>query len=190
MEYQPAVVLVGGGAEAIRGVSSTGITWNIDASAPHAGDVVEGKIMFLTNRAVGRVLAVRKDGNTLAVTVGPVLITDVIRKAHIDINMPIDLGEAIAYTAPELPGQAVPSAPMADARPTDGAVLTTVVYSGQTPPAAAPPAAVPPVPECETGEFQAHPAGQHLGHRASRNIRRRRAEGRRPDAVAPEPALG
>jgi hypothetical protein len=141
VEYQPAVVLVGGGAEAIRGVSSTGITWNIDASAPHAADVVEGKIMFLTNRAVGRVLAVRKDGNTLAVTVGPVLITDVIRKAHIDINVPIDLGEAIAYTAPELPGQAVPSAPMADAGPADGAVVT-VAYNGQ-----APPAAVPPVPD-------------------------------------------
>jgi hypothetical protein len=144
VQYQPAVVLVGGGAEAIRGVSSTGITWNVDASAPHAADVVEGKIMFLTNRAVGRVLAVRKEGSTLAVTLGPVLITDVIRKAHIDINMPIDLNEAIAYTAPELPGQAVPSAPMADARPADGAVLTTVAYGGQMPPAAAPPATTPP----------------------------------------------
>jgi hypothetical protein len=141
VEYQPAVVLVGGGADAIRALSSTGMTWTIDARAPHAADVVEGKIMFLTNRAVGRVLAVRKDGNNLAVTVGPVLITDVIRKAHIDINMPIDLREAIAYTAPELPGQAIPSAPMADARPA-GAVLTTVGYTTQ-----APPAAVPPVPD-------------------------------------------
>jgi hypothetical protein len=160
VEYQPAVVLVGGGAEAIRGLSGTGITWNIDASAPHAGDVVEGKIMFLTNRAVGRVLAVRKDGNTLAVTVGPVLITDVIRKAHIDIHTPIDLSEAIAYTAPDLPGQAVPSAPMADARPSGGASFTTVGYRqtapaapppavppAGAPPPAAPPPAVPPVPD-------------------------------------------
>jgi hypothetical protein len=76
--YQPAVILVGGGAEAIRELSPNGFMWTIDGSAPHANELVPGKIFFMTGRAVGRVLDVRKDGGNLVVTVGPVDITEVI----------------------------------------------------------------------------------------------------------------
>jgi hypothetical protein len=144
VEYQPDVVIVGGGADAVRALSTTGMTWTIDARAPNAGDVAEGKIIFLTNRAVGRVLDVKKDGNNLSVTVGPVLITDIIRKADISIDMPVDFGEAIAYTAPDLPGQALPTAPKAaDARTgmSGNATLTPVAYTLQ------PGAAPAPVPD-------------------------------------------
>jgi hypothetical protein len=54
-----------------------------------------GKVFFMTGRAVGRVLDVRKAGADLIVTVGPVTLTEIIRKAHIHIaDMPIDFGEA------------------------------------------------------------------------------------------------
>jgi hypothetical protein len=106
--YQPDVIIVGGGAAAIRSQDPNGFRWTIDAGAPRARDLVPGKIFFMTGRAVGRVLDVRPQGSDLIVTVGPVTLTEVIRDAHIHIvDMPIDLGEAIAYTSTDLPGQVV-----------------------------------------------------------------------------------
>ncbi len=106
--YQPDVIIVGGGAAAIRSQDPNGFRWTIDAGAPRARDLVPGKIFFMTGRAVGRVLDVRPQGGDLIVTVGPVTLTEVIRDAHIHIvDMPIDLGEAIAYTSTDLPGQVV-----------------------------------------------------------------------------------
>jgi hypothetical protein len=106
--YQPDVIIVGGGAAAIRSQDPNGFRWTIDAGAAHAGELVPGKVFFMTGRAVGRVLDVRPQGADLIVTVGPVTLTEVIRDAHIHIvDMPIDLGEAIAYTSADLPGQVV-----------------------------------------------------------------------------------
>jgi hypothetical protein len=107
--YQPDVILVGGGPEAIREADPNGFMWTIDAAAPRAAELVPGKIFFMTGRAVGRVLDVRKDGGNLVVTVGPVDITDIIREAHLHVEaMAVDFGDALAYTAPEQPGQFVP----------------------------------------------------------------------------------
>jgi len=105
--YQPDVIVVGGGADAIRAQSANGFIWTIDGNAPHAAELVAGKIFFMTGRAVGRVLDVRKDGGNLVVVVGPVDLTEVIREAHVRIDMPIDFGEAIAYTTPDTPGRVV-----------------------------------------------------------------------------------
>jgi len=107
--YQPDVILVGGGPEAIRELSPNGFIWIIDGSAPRANELIPGKIFFMTGRAVGRVLDVRNDGGNLVVTVGPVELTDVIREAHIHVEaMPVNFGDALAYTSPDLPGQFVP----------------------------------------------------------------------------------
>jgi hypothetical protein len=102
--YQPDVIVVGGGADAIRAQSANGFAWTIDARAPRASELVAGKIFFLTNRAVGRVLDVRKDGSgNLVVIVGPVNLAEVVKEAHVDIHTPIDFGEAIEYSSPEVP---------------------------------------------------------------------------------------
>jgi hypothetical protein len=103
--YQPDVIVVGGGGEAIRAQSTTGFIWTIDASAPRAAELAPGKIFFMTNRAVGRVLDVRREGANLVVVVGPVNLTDVVKEAHLTIDTPVDFNEAIAYSSPELPGR-------------------------------------------------------------------------------------
>jgi hypothetical protein len=103
--YQPEVVVVGGGGDAIRAQSTNGFIWTIDASAPRAAELEPGKIFFMTNRAVGRVLDVRRDGANLVVVVGPVNLTDVVKEAHLTIDTPIDFDEAIAYRSPDLPGK-------------------------------------------------------------------------------------
>jgi hypothetical protein len=116
--YQPDVIIVGGGAESIRGQSTNGFIWTIDAQARHANELAPGKVMFVTSRAVGRVLDVRRDGDNLAVTVGPVDLTDVVKEADIEIkSLPIDFNEAITHTSPDMPGQEIPlaHAPSAEA---------------------------------------------------------------------------
>ncbi|WP_173075049.1 hypothetical protein [Phytohabitans rumicis] len=77
--FQPDVVIVGGGGDAIRSVTADGLTWRIDGRAERADQLVPGKVMFVTNRGVGRVLHVESDGDDLLVTAGPVDLTEVIR---------------------------------------------------------------------------------------------------------------
>ena len=102
--YQPDVIVVGGGAAAIRGQSTSGFIWTIDANAPRADELEPGKVFFMTGRAVGRVLDVRKDEDSLVIVTGPVELTEIVQKADIHIaNIPIDFGAAMAYETPELP---------------------------------------------------------------------------------------
>ncbi|MEP7243786.1 MAG: hypothetical protein ABI885_08870 [Gammaproteobacteria bacterium] len=111
VEYQPDVIVVGGGAESVRAQDPNGFMWTVDAAAAHADELQPGKIIFLTNRVVGRVLGIRKEGDGLVLVLGPVEIAELVRKADIHITgMPIDFGEALAYTAPNLPGQVTPVA--------------------------------------------------------------------------------
>ena len=102
--YQPDVVIVDGGANAIRSVSSDGLTWIIKGDAGHAKDLAVGKILFVTSRSAGRILAIQPAGADLAVTIGPVQLTDVIEKADIDYNRPLNLASMMFYPAPDLPG--------------------------------------------------------------------------------------
>src|SRR5262249_33430824 len=86
--YQPDVIVVGGGPQAIRGVEA-GLRWILDANAPGARDLAPGKVMFVTSRALGRVIEVESRGSTLAVRVAPVGLTEVLRDAQIDFDRAI-----------------------------------------------------------------------------------------------------
>jgi hypothetical protein len=107
--YQPDVVLVGRGAEAIREQSTNGFIWIIDGSAAHANELTPGKIFFMTGRAVGRVVDVRKSGSDLVVAVGPVNLAEVVQEALVHIGaMPINFAEALVFNSPDMPGEFVP----------------------------------------------------------------------------------
>ncbi|WP_213456922.1 hypothetical protein [Rhizomonospora bruguierae] len=88
--YQPDVVFVAGGGGAVRSVSPDALTWRIDPGAGGADKVRRGRVMFLTGRVVGRVLDARRDGADLAVTLGPVDLTEVIRDGTFDGQSAID----------------------------------------------------------------------------------------------------
>ncbi|MDP9087413.1 MAG: hypothetical protein M3O26_01540 [Pseudomonadota bacterium] len=104
VEYQPAVIVMEHGAEAIRANSSDGMTWTLDANAPHAAEIKKDKILFATGRAVGRVLAVERTGDSLAVTLGPVELTEVFEKLHLSYHGALDPSKMIAYYAPDALG--------------------------------------------------------------------------------------
>jgi hypothetical protein len=102
--YQPDVVLVGSGPDAIRSFSPDGMTWTVDPTAEGVAALVPGKIMFASARAAGRVLATRETHQGLAVTVGPVALTDVIRDAQVAFEQSLDLSKAVVHEAPNFPG--------------------------------------------------------------------------------------
>lgn len=97
---QPDVVIVGGGGRTIRSVTADGLTWRIDARAANARALAPGKVMFITDRAVGRVLDVAEDAGDLLVTVGPVDITDVVRDGEF-VRSSVDLSDPLIYLAGE-----------------------------------------------------------------------------------------
>ena len=99
--YQPDVVVIGGGGRAIRSVTPDGLIWRLDPNARGAADLATGKVMFVTSRAVGRVLDLRRDGDDLAVTIGPVDITEVIRDGTFASKEPISLADPVLYHAGE-----------------------------------------------------------------------------------------
>ncbi len=98
--YQPDVIVMEHGAEAIRAPTADGFTWTLDGSAQGASEIEPGKILFATGRVVGRVLKVERKGPDVAVTLGPIELTDVIKEAHIDYSGAIDPATMLVYPAP------------------------------------------------------------------------------------------
>lgn len=102
--YQPDVVLIGGGPDAIRGVSRDGLTWSVDARAQGVEQLVPGKVMFATSYAVGRVISVRPAGDTVDITLAPVDIGEVISDAHLVFDQAVPLEALSIYDAPQIEG--------------------------------------------------------------------------------------
>lgn len=94
---QPDVVLVEGGAEAVRSVTADGLTWTIDARAKGVADLVPGKVMFVTARGVGRIVDAQRSGDTVAVTIAPVEFTEVVRDGTFASDGPVPLDGVVSY---------------------------------------------------------------------------------------------
>lgn len=95
--YRPGVVLIGGGASAVRSRSTDGLTWTIDARAPGASDLRVGSVMLATTFASGRVLKLTPAGATLRVVLGPVALTDVIQDGEFSSNGPVAIRSPLRY---------------------------------------------------------------------------------------------
>jgi hypothetical protein len=97
--FQPNVVLVDGGASSIRSVTADGLTWTLSPSAGGISALKPGRVMFLTDRGVGKVMAVHTDAAGVEVTIGPVALTDVIRDGHFDSKNAVAISNPIALSA-------------------------------------------------------------------------------------------
>ena len=113
VRYQPDVVMIGGGADSVRGESESGVQWQLKGSAPGVSDLARGKVMFATARAVGRVLDLRKVGHDVVVTVAPVELNEVVADGDFSGKVTISDDQVIAYQAPRLLGAFVNNTPPA-----------------------------------------------------------------------------
>jgi len=103
VEYQPGVIVMEHGDQAIRSISSNGMEWEFDANAEHVNEFQEGKIVFATGRAVGRVISLKREGNSVKAILGPIQLTDVIKNGKFKMDSPISADNVISYVAPDFP---------------------------------------------------------------------------------------
>src|SRR6185437_12113726 len=115
--YAPDVILMEEGDKAIKMAASDGMTWVFDASAPHVNELQEGKIVFATGRAVGRIGQITRAGGTVTVKLAPVQITEVIHQGHFLIDSNFRPQDLIVYTAPDFPS-VLDLSPPPSAKPT------------------------------------------------------------------------
>ena len=134
--YQPDVIIMEHGAEAIRSQTADGFTWRIDAAAPGAADIEVDKILFATGRVVGRVLKVERNGDDLNVMLGPAELTDIFEEVHISTQGSLDPEKMLVYIAPDgYPGatqdreEPEQAAPVARAAPTRGRAVQVYTVS-------------------------------------------------------------
>ncbi len=114
VRLQPDVVIVGGGARAIKSVGDDGLTWTIDGSAKNAGELKLGQIAFVTSRAVGRVVQIKRQDRALVLTLAPVALTDVVRDGELRIAHEMTPETFLYRELPILPGMiSAPGAPVA-----------------------------------------------------------------------------
>ena len=105
--YQPDLILVEHGADAIRSANSDGMSVTIDPNLPEVAQMEPGKVVFLTSRAAGRIVGTQKDESGLRLFLGPAEITDIIKDADLATDQPLDLESMVAYSAPDFPGAEV-----------------------------------------------------------------------------------
>jgi hypothetical protein len=101
--YAPDVILMEHGDQAIQGYGTDGVTWSFDATSPHVSEFQEGKIIFATGRAVGRIGQLIRSGGTVTVKLAPVQINEVIQDGHFIIDSAVDSAKALVYEAPDFP---------------------------------------------------------------------------------------
>ena len=99
--FQSDVVIVGGGGASVVGETADGLTWYLDPNAPRANELAVGKVMFVTGRGVGRVVDIRHKAGTLAVTIAPVSITDVIRDGDFATDHPVAMNKVVVQVTPK-----------------------------------------------------------------------------------------
>ena len=103
VEYADGVIVMEEGDKAIRSMAGDGMNWTFDANAPHVNEFQEGKIVFATGRAVGRILRLKREGNSVTAFLGPVQLTDVIKKGHFAMSQKVDVANMLTYVAPDFP---------------------------------------------------------------------------------------
>ena len=158
--YQPGVVILPAGAEAIRSASADGLTWTLDPDAEGADDIRPGAVLLLTSRAAGRVLGVRKEADGLQVVLGPAEITEIVRDGEFTLEQPLDMTQALTYTVPEMFDPVMPVKPIAVS--SRGGTSESFAYGGSCAPARG---GVPIVlastwPRCEPAAYSLAPSHQ------------------------------
>ncbi len=103
VDYADGVIVMENGDKAIRSMSGNGMSWTFDASAEHVNEFQVGKIVFATGRAVGRILSLKQEGNSVTAFLGPVQLTDVIKRGHFAMSQKVDTDNMLTYVAPDFP---------------------------------------------------------------------------------------
>lgn len=102
--YHDNVVLLENGDKIVRADAGNGLGWVLDGNDARIAALKVGDIVFATSRCVGRVLSTEHVGANVAVILGPVQLTDLVKKGNFSYDEPVDLNSMVVYSAPDYPG--------------------------------------------------------------------------------------
>jgi hypothetical protein len=137
VEYVDDVIIMEEGDKAIRSMGGNGMSWTFDANAPQVSEFQEGKVVFATGLAVGRVVGLKREGSTVTATLAPVQLTDVIKNGSFAMSQAVTADNIISYAAPDFPQPAEDqpeekkSSFRVDEAPNDRSVQTMVISTIQ-----------------------------------------------------------
>ena len=100
LTYQPDVMLLRAGVNAVRSLSDDGLVWTLDPRAEGIDAIQPGKVLLLSTKAAGRVLAVTRTNAGVEVVLGPADITEIVREGSFSIDQPVDLTQALEMAVP------------------------------------------------------------------------------------------
>ncbi|HYK49481.1 MAG TPA: hypothetical protein VEU94_07125 [Terriglobales bacterium] len=103
VEYAEGVIVMEEGDKAIRLMAGDGMHWTFDANSPHVNEFQEGKSVFATGRAVGRIVGLKRQGDSVTAFLAPVQLTDEIKRGHFAMSQKIDVANMLTYAAPDFP---------------------------------------------------------------------------------------
>ena len=132
LTYQPDVVLLRAGVNAIRSLSDDGLVWTLDPRAEGIDGIQPGKVLLLSTKAAGKVLAVNRTNAGVDVVLGPADITEIVREGSFSIDQPVDLTQALQMALPASFDPVRPVAPISASalRPdTFGAIMRPVRFA-------------------------------------------------------------
>ncbi len=154
-DYQPDVVVLSHGAVAIEKLLDDGLTWRLDERYPGVDRIVEGSVLFLTSRVVGRVAALEHPkGGGVDVVLVPVDLPEVLRTADFDIDESISEGDFAVRTDDSYPGMLDDRTVVLSEEPDDGLGSDIATPTSPTDPPAPTPAAST-TPSADAGSFSA-----------------------------------
>ncbi|MCX7620387.1 MAG: hypothetical protein N2037_06025 [Acidimicrobiales bacterium] len=81
-----ATVVIRGGQGVVRSVSADGRTFTLESSADGVEQLKEGSVLLVTGMLAGRVETVRSTDDGVAVTLGPVGLTDLIEDGRLEFS--------------------------------------------------------------------------------------------------------
>jgi hypothetical protein len=122
--YQPDAIVMEHGDTAIRSMDSNGMVWHFKADAPQVDQIVPGKVLFATDRCFGRVGAVNRNGDDVAVVLEPAQITDAIQRGHFVYDQPLDVTSLEVVPVPDVPVAFSVTKPGSTSSPSPGASPT------------------------------------------------------------------
>lgn len=128
--YQPDVVFIGGGADAVRSWSRDGLSWTLRGDADGVEGLAPGNVMVATGIVTGRVVSKHQDGSDVVVTLAPVGLGDVVKEGEISSKGPQPLTGAHFMIAPEFPGLQIEDGPVGKSdSPSDNHLLVSAPIS-------------------------------------------------------------
>ena len=100
LTYQPDVVMLRSGVNAIKSLSEDGLVWTLDPRAEGIDTIQPGKVLLLSTKAAGRVLGVNRTSAGVEVVLGPADITEIVREGDFSIDQPLDLTDTLQMALP------------------------------------------------------------------------------------------